>query len=76
MKTIELNIEGMTCGHCVMSVKKALAKVPGSSVLKAEIGTAVVAIDEALAGEQDLVDAVADAGYTVIAITEQGAGQG
>ena len=26
---IQLKIEGMTCGHCVMSVKTALAAVPG-----------------------------------------------
>jgi copper chaperone len=73
MKTIELKIEGMTCGHCVMSVKKALAKVPGAAVRSAEIGTAVVEIDAAAAGEQALVDAVGDAGYTVTAIIEQGA---
>jgi len=26
---IQLKIEGMTCGHCVMSVKTALTSVPG-----------------------------------------------
>ena len=26
---IQMKIEGMTCGHCVMSVKEALAGVPG-----------------------------------------------
>ena len=26
---IQLKIQGMTCGHCVMSVKTALASVPG-----------------------------------------------
>ena len=26
---IQLKIEGMTCGHCVMGVKEALAAVPG-----------------------------------------------
>lgn len=26
---IQLKIEGMTCGHCVMSVKQALTAVPG-----------------------------------------------
>jgi len=26
---IQLKIEGMTCGHCVMAVKQALAAVPG-----------------------------------------------
>lgn len=26
---IELKIEGMSCGHCEMAVRKALAAVPG-----------------------------------------------
>ncbi len=26
---IELNVEGMTCGHCEQTVRKALAAVPG-----------------------------------------------
>jgi copper chaperone len=26
---LKLRIEGMTCGHCVMHVKQALAAVPG-----------------------------------------------
>jgi Cu+-exporting ATPase len=75
MKTFELKIGGMTCGHCVMSVKKALAKVPGAAVQSADIGTAVVAIDEAVAGEQALVDAIGEAGYTVTAIVEPGGSQ-
>jgi copper chaperone len=70
MKTIKLNIEGMTCGHCVNSVRKALAGVPGATVRSAGIGTAVVTIDEAAATEQALVEAVGDAGYTGIGLTE------
>ena len=26
---LKLKVEGMTCGHCVMHVKQAIAKVPG-----------------------------------------------
>jgi copper chaperone len=36
---IELEVLNMTCGHCEMAVRKALAKVPGV--------TAVVAVDRA-----------------------------
>jgi len=70
MKSVVLKIEGMSCGHCVMSVKKALAKLPGVAVLSADIGRAVVTIDEAAAGEQELVDAVSEAGYTVLELSE------
>jgi copper chaperone len=26
---LKLKVEGMTCNHCVMTVKKALSRVPG-----------------------------------------------
>mgnify|MGYP001048091934 CR=1 FL=1 len=26
---LKLKVQGMTCGHCVMHVKQAIAKVPG-----------------------------------------------
>ena len=29
MTTISLDIQGMSCNHCVMRVQKALAAVPG-----------------------------------------------
>jgi copper chaperone len=28
-KMLKLKVEGMTCGHCVMHVKQAIAQVPG-----------------------------------------------
>lgn len=38
-KTIELNVTGMTCDHCVRSVTNALKDVPG-------VAEAVVSLDE------------------------------
>lgn len=35
MTQTTLNIEGMTCNHCAMTVQKALSSVPG--VQKAEV---------------------------------------
>ncbi len=28
-RTIELSVDGMTCGHCVMSVSEELREIPG-----------------------------------------------
>jgi len=67
MKTMSLKIEGMSCGHCVMSVKKALANIPGVTVEQVEIGSAVVRIDEAAVTQEMLAAAVAEAGYAVVA---------
>lgn len=59
----KLSIEGMTCGHCVQAVSKALAKVPGVTrvvEVSLERGEAVV---EGSATADALVEAVRAAGY-------------
>ncbi|GEM85339.1 CopZ family metallochaperone [Meiothermus hypogaeus] len=60
--SIELKIEGMSCGHCKMSVEKALKSVPG--VEKVEVflqeGRAVV---EGNAPVERLINAVQEEGY-------------
>lgn len=68
MKTHDLKIEGMSCGHCVMSVKKELSKLDGVLVQNVQIGSAQVQVDEQKVGEQDLRRAVDEAGYMVVAI--------
>lgn len=37
MKESVLSIEGMTCDHCVRSIEKALAQVPGVSRVKVSL---------------------------------------
>lgn len=68
MKTQTLNIQGMTCGHCVMSVKKELYKLPDVMVKEVKIGSAVVETDESAATQEKLKNAVAEAGYSVVSI--------
>jgi copper chaperone len=58
-----LKIDGMTCGHCVAAVRRALESVPGVQVADVQIGSAEL---NATADElpiQAIKDAVADAGY-------------
>ena len=60
MKT-RYEIEGMTCGHCVLTVKKTLAKVPGVlAVDQVKIGEAVV---EGTPNEAEVVAALREEGY-------------
>lgn len=66
MKTRELKIEGMSCGHCVMSVQKELSKVPSVKVEDVQIGSARVAYDEAKVQPEDLAHAVEEAGYKLV----------
>lgn len=66
VKTQELKIEGMTCGHCVMAVRKELSKLPGTTVEDVQIGSAIVLIDEKKVTTQQLAQAIETAGYRLI----------
>lgn len=62
LEKVALQIDGMSCGHCVAGVKKALDVVEGAQV---EIGSASVAFDPARASLQQIARAVEEAGYAV-----------
>lgn len=68
MKTAELKIEGMSCGHCVMAVRKELAKLTGVEVDDVQIGSARVRLDEKTVALDQLNQAVERAGYRVISL--------
>ncbi len=62
----EFRIEGMSCQHCVLAVKKELAKVQGVEVRDVQIGSASVAYDETRTDTARLEAAIAKAGYRVL----------
>lgn len=63
-KTIELDITGMTCDHCVRSVTNALKDVPGvtDAVVSLEQKSAVVTAEEV--DIKKLLEAVEEEGYS------------
>jgi copper ion binding protein len=65
MATLELEISGMSCGHCVNAVKNALDEIYGVDVKKVEIGSASVEYDPARASLAVIERAIEDAGYQV-----------
>jgi copper chaperone len=65
MAEATIKIEGMSCQHCVMRVKKAFETLPGIAELDVKIGTANVTYDESLVKREDLEAAVKAAGYNV-----------
>ena len=69
MATKTLNIEGMMCGHCEMTVKKALESIEGvnSAEVSHEKGTAVVTLEGDIADDV-LKKAVEDKDYKVTSI--------
>ena len=64
-----LAISGMSCGHCVSAVKKALANVPGVDVDHVEIGSATLHFDAAKTDIAHITQAVEDAGYAVTSVS-------
>ena len=61
------NIDGMSCGHCVMAVEKELGKLEIEKK-KVEIGSAKVSFDLEIVSEENIKDAIEEAGYKVIEI--------
>ena len=66
MKIQELKIEGMTCGHCVMHVKKELGKLQHVQVDDVQIGKARVQYDDTKVSMMDFSQAVERAGYKLV----------
>jgi periplasmic mercuric ion binding protein len=64
-KTVTLNVSGMTCGACPITVKKALQKVPGVSQIDVlyEKKQVVVTFDDSKTNTDALVKATTNAGY-------------
>jgi len=60
-----IQIEGMSCEHCVMAVRKKLSALSALEIRDVSIGSARVAYDEARLSEEDLRRAIEDAGYAV-----------
>jgi copper chaperone len=63
MNRTTLKIDGMSCGHCVTSVRRALEAVEGVTVEHVTVGAATVAYDPAATSPEQLVGAVTEAGY-------------
>lgn len=64
-KTVELNVQNMTCELCPLTVKKSLEKVLGVSAVKVDFDhkTATVSYDADKAQPEALTKATTNAGY-------------
>lgn len=64
-QTVTLAVPGMTCAACPITVKTAIAKVPGVNKVDVNFDKreAVVTFDDAKASVQKLTQATENAGY-------------
>ncbi len=65
MNDITLQIDGMSCGHCVGQVRNALARLEGVRVRHVNVGEAAVSYDAGTVTVEDLMGAISKAGYDV-----------
>ena len=66
---MKVEIEGMSCQHCVHAVRAALEKLDGVDVMDVTIGSAEISVDGSVAPSGQIAQAIADEGYTVVALT-------
>ncbi|MBU6081258.1 copper chaperone CopZ [Allobacillus halotolerans] len=62
-----LNVQGMTCGHCKMSVENALNNLEGvqTAEVNLDAGNVAVTYDEAKVNQEAMKEAIEDQGYDV-----------
>ena len=70
MATKALEIQGMSCGHCVKAVTMALQELPGVDVRDVTVGRALIDADEQVVTLPQLQQAIDEAGFTLTATRE------
>jgi copper chaperone len=66
MSTATYTVKGMTCGHCVSSVKEEVGEVPGVTGVEVDLASGLLTVgSEGPIDEAKIVAAVKGAGYEV-----------
>ncbi|GBF75206.1 copper-binding protein [Paenibacillus sp. 598K] len=65
MKTISLTVSGMSCGHCVSAIEKALKEINVDSQVDLASGTVQVSFDESKQSLAAIQETIEDQGYEV-----------
>lgn len=60
-----IKIDGMSCRHCVMRVKKALDGIVGIIESNVTVGSAAIKYDESKVKIEDIYSSVEKAGYKI-----------
>ena len=63
MEQATIGIQGMSCGHCVASVKRALGQLDGVQVRDVQVGSATVSYDPAAITPERITQAIEEEGY-------------
>lgn len=66
---LELNVTGMTCGHCVRTVTQAVKAVDPEAQVQVDLGSKRVRV-EGRSSADELIRALGKAGYPAVAARE------
>lgn len=62
--TTTVKVTGMTCGHCVASVREEISEIPGVNAVDVDLATGTVTIESSRAVDPAAIkSAVEEAGY-------------
>ncbi|ETT82852.1 copper ion binding protein [Viridibacillus sp. FSL R5-0477] len=66
-ETIQLNVEGMSCGHCVKAIETGVSELAGVDAISVNLqeSTVDVAYDNTKLDKTDISRAIEEAGYAV-----------
>ncbi|MDY0257982.1 MULTISPECIES: copper ion binding protein [Gudongella] len=63
-----LKVEGMSCNHCVMAVKRALTGLDGVGTVEVDLENGKVTVVGEELKDDAMKEAIDDAGYEVVSI--------
>ncbi|WP_054943184.1 copper chaperone CopZ [Paenibacillus ihuae] len=66
MSNVTLTVEGMSCGHCVSAVEKAVSGLGAAAKVDLQAKKVAVDYDESKVSLNDIKAAIEDQGYDVV----------
>lgn len=68
MQNVTLNVQGMSCGHCVKAVEESVGQLAGVDTVKVNLDSAQVeiAFDETKVSLELIKETIDDQGYDVV----------
>ena len=64
MSKVEIQIEGMTCGHCAMTITKELSGLAGVAKVQVDHAKGIATVEQSGLSNDQLSEAITAAGYT------------
>lgn len=65
--TRDYTVHGMTCSHCVLSVREEVSEIPGVTAVDVDLTSGRLTVSGLEISDEAVATAVAEAGYEVAA---------